>query len=209
MQSKLLKGLFNSLLAVVALCVLGMVVWTVAFFFGLTTLQLPSADRAAEKPLQTTAPHPKAESPAQPASTPALPTRHIETVKRNDAQKELDRQFKQFLTEQGLSTDDVQAALDAPVPVKQRDDDVPEAQRLDPHVVEQLKADYPVADARRKHEGEVWLQMDPAEAEGLSMDELMARAADLCGDSVSPIKVVVWVGNRPRAIQTFNGAPMF
>ena len=209
MQSKLLRGLLNSLLAVAALCALGMVVWMVALFFGLSAIKIPPADRAEKKLLRATAPHPKTAPPTQATSTPPPSPRRTQPAERNDAQKELDRQFRQFLTEKGLSSDELRAVLDAPVKERAVDEAAPEDPGIDPQVVEQLKADYPVADARRKHEGEVWLRVDPAEAEGLSMDELMARAADLCGDSVTPIKVVVWVGNRPRAIRTFNGAPMF
>ena len=57
--------------------------------------------------------------------------------------------------------------------------------------------------------GEVWIRLDPAEAEGLSVEELSAKAAELYGDGIDPLKIVVWVGNRARAVNTFNGHPIF
>jgi hypothetical protein len=209
MQTKLLKGLFHSLLGIAALCALGMVVATVVFLLGLTNLQVPSADRVSKKPLRTATPHHAMDHPTTAPAKTAPSSRRVETAKQSASQEELDRQFKQFLTERGLPTDDLQATLDVSVKAEPTDDDEADNSGLDPQTLRQLKEEYPLADARRKHEGEVWLRIDPSEAEGLAMDELMARAADLCGDSFTPIKVVVWVGNRPRAVRTFNGAPMF
>lgn len=215
MQSKLFRGLLNSLLGIVALCALGMVVTMVVSFIGFTKLQQerceakPSIERISQKPLQTAARHHETALSADAPPKADPPSRRLETAGLTAAQKELDRQFRQFLSEQGVSSDELQATLEAPVKVTASVPDVQDDGALDPQIVQQLKMDFPVADARRNDQGEVWLRVDPAEANGLSMEELMVRAADLCGDSVTPIKVVVWVGNRPRAVQTFNGSPMF
>ena len=120
----------------------------------------------------------------------------------------LDRDFRRFLDDRGLSPgelDRAEAEFSArePKPETKNDPDL----ELPQQATQMLKEAYPVKDARKKADGEVWLRLDPSEAEGLSMDALSAKAAELYGDGIDPMKIVVWVDNRPRAGEHFQWSP--
>jgi hypothetical protein len=126
---------------------------------------------------------------------------------------ELDRAFSQFLEDQGLPAVDLRHH---PAPVVS-DPGIPEiedpvsraAQKQFAAATQTLKEDYAVTDARRQKNGEVWIRVDPSETTQSAVDEMMARAAELYGDASEPLKVVVWAGNRMRAVKTYNGEQIF
>lgn len=125
--------------------------------------------------------------------------------------EELDRAFEKFLISQGLSTQDLYRALSSPVQVakKNRAHDSEIEHEINPAILENFKKEYPVTGIRIGKTNEIWLRIDSRDLEKVSMDKMMAAAAKLKGDLGAPVKVVVWVGNRPVAVRTFFGDPIF
>ncbi|PIE73715.1 MAG: hypothetical protein CSA20_01955 [Deltaproteobacteria bacterium] len=141
------------------------------------------------------------ETGGQPVAAPPLQQNKVSRTSK------LDQEFKQFLAARGES---MKKGAEMFVPVSShRKQEKTNDWQLPEEVTRQLKDEYHISDARGKANGEVWLQLDPAEAENLSVEELSVRAAELYGDGVDPIKIVVWVGRRPQIVQTFNGPPLF
>ncbi|WP_319526478.1 hypothetical protein [uncultured Desulfosarcina sp.] len=157
-----------------------------------------------------TPPVPDGSNPHMASPLPATADR--KPSKRGDPRlkSELIRDFRQFLVDRGHSVDELDQAVAATPPREpEPETSLDDALALPPEATLRLKEEYPVQDARRTPNGEVWIRLDPAEAEGLSVEELSAKAAELYGDGIDPLKIVVWVGNRARAVNTFNGHPIF
>ncbi len=126
-------------------------------------------------------------------------------------QEDLNRAFEKFLISQGLPTESLHREIPSPS-AKDKKASLPVSEAgagLDPVIVERLKDDYPITDARLQENGEVWIRINSTDIDKVKVDEMMAAAAGLHGNSATPVKVVVWAGNRPRAIRTFFGDPIF
>lgn len=123
---------------------------------------------------------------------------------------ELDQDFKVFLAHQGYTGDEVERLLSSPAPARKTTKTMPAESRTDEEVavLESLQQRYPVVDARLRANGEVWIQLDPGSAKSVTMEDMMAAAAEH-GQAGHPVKVVVWSGNRTQAVRTFFGDPVF
>lgn len=127
--------------------------------------------------------------------------------------EELDRAFEGFLTAEGLSTEALEQEIASPLPPPgEAETASTPSEPVSPvfaRATEALKDEYPVSDARLQENGEVWVRVEPGDSGNVPVGELMARAAEMYGDAASPVKVVVWSGNRAIAVRTFFGDPMF
>ena len=206
MKSNLLSGFFFVASVAVACAALGMVVATVLSISAFLPKRGPAVNDTAAARAATT---------GQEIAPARISRQDSRDTAAGDPRSgaELDRAFERFLAEKGLPAGDPQ-----PPPAAERsrssapaaaDTPVEATEPRFEAATQRLKEDYPVMDARRQAEDEVWIRIDPSEAEQLSMDAMMARAAELYGDAGEPLKVVVWVGNQPQALQTFNGTPIF
>jgi hypothetical protein len=177
----------------------GTVLGIALFVFTHSPLQWPSD----AKPVATEEPQNRTQMAEQP------PVSANENASRN--LKGLDRDMEQFLTARGLPTESLYRQPSPPPASSKKisssaSEDHP---MLDAAAVENLKNHYPVKDARLNQNNEVWIQIDSQDLNNVSMNEMMAAAAELRGNFGTPVKVVVWAGNRPRAIRTFFGNPIF
>ncbi len=123
---------------------------------------------------------------------------------------ELDHDFKAFLAHQGYAGDEVEQLLSSPASEQKTAKIMPVESRTGEEVavLERLQESYPVVDARLQANGEVWLQLEPGAANSVAMEDMMAAAAKH-GRTGQPVKVVVWSGNRTKAVKTFFGDPVF
>ena len=122
--------------------------------------------------------------------------------------EELDSMFRDFLEEKGMSYDEeIAKHLPSDTLNKPSEDEVIEKEY--PQAEKTLIENYDVEEARFTENGEVWIRLDSNDANENSINKMMNEAANLYGDGSSPIKVVVWQGNRTRAVRTFFGPPMF
>ena len=168
---------------------------------------------SVDRPDQGVSSHPLPEVPLSVSSGAQTKNKPVETAAGNvpGSTEDLDRAFEKFLISQGLLTEPLHREISSPAASdKKVSAPISEAgTELDPVMVESFKNDYPVTDARLQENDEVWIRIDSTDIDKVSMDDMMAAAAELNGNSDTPVKVVVWVGNRPGAVRTFFGDPIF
>jgi hypothetical protein len=237
MKSRVWDIVFYSVLSVVGIGGLVMMLSTVLTINAFLPLVAPSNSNTAVQPASTTNPDSTVNTRRQPspkkagsrssqqaapksnitkAAAPSKPApqRSAETAEDDPrATAELDRAFLRFLEEKGLPPVDLErereATADFSSEQKESGLTAEESSPLFTAATQALQEDFPVNDARRLDNGEVWVQIDATDAGQASMDAIMARAAELYGNASEPLKVVLWAGNRMRAVRTFNGEPMF
>ena len=172
-----------------------------------------SGDLSQASVRESTSSHGLPDRPISPAPDISTLKEHRRTVGGNSPRtlEELDRAFEIFLISQGLPTEDLHRALSSPVQVgkKNRARGSEVEHEINPAILENFKKEYPVTGIRIGKTNEIWVRIDSRDLEKVSMDEMMAAVAKLKGDLGAPVKVVVWVGNRPVAVRTFFGEPIF
>lgn len=205
-MKRILEQLFYLAATVFAAVAVAVIYSKVVVFFQdkpeLETASMVMQDSATEVTKKTGGKTAPVYDPTVRKITPMPPEKKVA-----DEIDKLDHEFKQFLAERGESMEGL-ADMTSSAPL-QRNVKATGDWELPEEATEQLMEDYYISDARGKANGEIWIKLDQAEADNLSMEELSAKAAELYGDGVTPLKIVVWVGNRPQVVQTFNGPPLF
>ena len=172
-----------------------------------------SVDRPEASALRLISSHPLPVTQALAPSGVQTKNEPVETDAGNiiGTQEDLNRAFEKFLISQGLPTESLHREIPSPSASEKKVSSTLSGTgiELDPVIVERLKDDYQIKDARLQKNGEVWIRIDPTNVDKALMNEMMATAAELHGNSATPLKVVVWAGNRPQGINTFFGDPIF